>query len=368
MQRLTPRRLTRRSTRGPGVARDGERGATAVLLAFLMVPVLGVAALAVDIGALYAERAKLQVAADAAALAVAADCARGACGDMQATAQELVTANLGTAVAAPPQLSENPTSVTVTGSTPKQHWFAPVIGHDATAVSATATVAWGGPGGGTAALPLIFSWCEFLAQTGGGLPSGTTQRTIRLPKKSDADCPGPKSGNPVPGGFGWLKTDGNTCRATTRIGQEAESEPGNNPSKGCEPEDFEALRNRTVLLPIYDQAGGNGNHAWYRVYAYAAFTITDWDFSGQYKGQACDAGSGTGTSAGTGTGTSAGAGGGKDKGNGKGGDGGTDDGGGAGGSDRCIRGYFTRFVEPTDGFFYDSTAPALGAWILRLIR
>ena len=53
----------------------------------LLVPMLGFAAIAVDIGALYAERARLQVAADAAAIAVAQDCSRGNCGDMLATAQ-----------------------------------------------------------------------------------------------------------------------------------------------------------------------------------------------------------------------------------------------------------------------------------------
>ena len=61
MQRLTAR-LRRRL--------EGERGATAVVFALLLVPMLGFAAIAVDIGALYAEKARLQVAADAAAIAV----------------------------------------------------------------------------------------------------------------------------------------------------------------------------------------------------------------------------------------------------------------------------------------------------------
>ena len=74
-----------------------ERGATAVIFALLLVPMLGFAAIAVDVGSLYAERARLQVAADAAAIAVAQDCARGNCGDMLATAQGLVAANDGDA-------------------------------------------------------------------------------------------------------------------------------------------------------------------------------------------------------------------------------------------------------------------------------
>src|SRR3954471_9434456 len=145
MQRLT-RRLR------------GERGAAAVVLSLLMVPMLGFAAIAVDIGSLYAERARLQVAADASSLAVAQDCARGACGNMVGTASAMVAANDGAASAAPPVLRNNPLSVTVQGSTPVQHWFAPVLGYDATAVGASATVAWGAPGAGTAVLPLTFSY------------------------------------------------------------------------------------------------------------------------------------------------------------------------------------------------------------------
>jgi Flp pilus assembly protein TadG len=304
----------------------GERGATAVIVALLLVPVMGFAAIAVDVGALYAERARLQTAADAAALAVARNCALGACGDMQATAQELVTANVGAADAAPPVLGSNPSSVTVTGNNPVEHWFAPVLGHESTGVSATATVAWGAPGGGTAALPLIFSICEWQAQTGGGMPSTTVERTILFPKTSDTGCTG-TNGLFVPGGFGWLETGGSTCKATSRRGQLVDSEPGNNPSQGCTTGDLVGLRNKTVLLPIFDRSGGTGNNAWYHVHAYAAFTITGYDFAGQYKWNSP-----------------------------------------CGGNDRCIKGYFVQYVEPSDDFFYDSTAPSLGAWILRLVR
>ena len=307
---------------------DDERGATAVMLSLLMIPMLGFAALAVDVGALYAERARLQVAADAAAIAVAQDCSRGDCGDMLATAQGLVTANDSAGTAAHPVLSGDPLSVTVTGSTPQEHWFAPVLGHDSTRVSATATVGWGNPSGGTAVLPLVFSWCEFLEQTNGGLPSTKVEQYIGLPKKTPTDCPGPKSGNPVPGGFGWLVTDGaGTCHATSRVDGWSRSEPGNNPSKGCEAADFDALRNQTVLLPIYDQVRGSGSGAEYHVYAYAAFTITGYFFGSKYSWNApCK------------------------------------------NPEHCLSGYFTRFVELSDSWTYSPTAPAMGSSILRLIR
>ena len=320
MQRLTSR--LRRPL-------DGERGATAVVFALLLVPMLGFAAIAVDIGALYAERARLQVGADAAAIAVAQDCSRGNCGDMLATAQALITANDTKGTAASPVLSSDPLSVTVTGGLPVEHWFAPVIGHDSTRVSATATVGWGSPSGGTAVLPLTFSWCSFEAQTHGGLPSTTTVQTIKLTKSTEDLCLGP-SRNQVPGGFGFVDTDNGACKATSGLDQKLTSSTGNNPPAGCGQADFAGFVGQTVLLPIFDHYGGTGTSAWYQVYGYAAFKISGYDFGGQYHTakNAC----------------------------------------GGNGSDRCVIGYFTRFVELSDAWNYSPDAPQLGSSILRLIR
>jgi Flp pilus assembly protein TadG len=319
--------MQRMITRSRRRARD-EQGATAVMLSLLLVPMLGFAAIAVDVGALYAERARLQVAADAAAIAVAQDCSRGNCGDMLATAQSLITANDGAGTAAHPVLSGDPLSVTVTGSTPQEHWFAPVIGHDSTAVSATATVGWGAPSRGTAVLPLTFSWCSFKAQTGGGIPSNTTLQTINLSKTDGVgQCTGP-SGNFVPGGFGFLEADAGACEVTSVIDGLLQSEPGESPPSGCEPTDFTGWVGRTVLLPIFDEYGGTGSGAWYRVHGYAAFRLTGYHFTGQYKTEPkpCS------------------------------------------GNVRCVTGYFTRFVELSDAWDYSPDAPQLGASILRLIR
>jgi Flp pilus assembly protein TadG len=320
MQRLTSR-LARRL--------DGERGATAVMFALLLIPMLGFAAIAVDVGALYAERARLQVGADAAAIAVAQDCSRGNCGDMLATAQALITANDTEGTAAKPVLSSDPLSVTVTGGTPQEHWFAPVIGHESTLVSATATVGWGSPSRGTAVLPLTFSWCSFQAQTLGGLPSTTQVRTINLTKSAVDMCTGP-SNLQVPGGFGFVDTDAGACEATSGIDQKLVSSTGNNPPSGCDEADFAAFVGQSVLLPIFDEWGGTGSGAWYRVYGYAAFKITGYDFGGQFN---------TGKNACAGN-----------------------------GSDRCVIGYFTRFVELSDAWNYSPDAPQMGSSILRLIR
>jgi Flp pilus assembly protein TadG len=308
---------------------SGERGAVAAVVALLLVPLLGFAAIAVDVGAFYAERARLQTAADAAALAVARDCAVGACGDMQATAQELVTANVGAGEAEEPELGANPSTVTVTGNNPVEHWFAPVIGHDSTQVSATATVAWGAPGGGTAALPIAFSWCSFDAQTHGSLPTATDAVQRIYLSKSDLSgdhCTGP-SDNVIPGGFGYLVPDPGRCGATSKVAMVVTSNTGN--SAPCTAAEWTTLVGRTVLLPIFDDFGGNGSHGWYRVYGYAAFQLTGFDLGGQHTTDKKLCGNG---------------------------------------STRCIAGRFLQYVEPSDAFFYDSTAPSMGAWILRLVR
>lgn len=322
MQRLTS--LFRR--------RDSEHGATAVVFTLLLVPMLGFAAIAVDVGALYAERARLQVGADAAAIAVAQDCSRGDCGDMQATAQALITANDTEGTAAQPVLSSDPLSVTVTGGTPKEHWFAPIIGHDSSLVSATATVGWGAPSGGTAVLPLTFSWCSFLAQTQGGLPSNETLQTIMFSKSDGVgDCTGP-SGNVVPGGFGFVVPDDGACHATHSIDEELLSDTGVSLPGVCTQADFDRWLGQTVLLPLFDEVGGTGSGAWYRVYGYAAFTLTGYAFNGATSSDKKVCGPGTNS------------------------------------SDRCVTGYYTRFVELSDAWDYSPDAPTLGASILRLIR
>ncbi|NEK84625.1 hypothetical protein GCU60_02435 [Blastococcus saxobsidens] len=317
-----------RLTAGVRARLAGERGASAVVLALLMVPMLGFAAIAVDLGALYAERARLQVAADAAAIAVAQDCSRGNCGDMLATAQQLITLNDPTGTAGQPVLSSDPLSVTVTGGAPKEHWFAPVIGHDSSQVTATATVGWGAPSQGTAVLPLAFSWCAFEKQTGGGIPNDEKPQFLRLTKTDDAPECHPQSGNDIPGGFGFVRTGSAGCGTASQIDGILQSDPGQSPSGGCTPADFASYLGQTVLLPIYDEAGGTGSGGWYRVHGYAAFRLTGYSFTGQFRSSPAP----------------------------------------CNGNVRCITGHFTRFVELSDDWEYSPDAPQLGASILRLIR
>jgi hypothetical protein len=111
------------------------------------------------------------------------------------------------------------------------------------------------------------------------------------------------------------------------------SSPGESPPNGCTAADFASFIGQTVLLPIFDSFGGTGSGAWYHVYGYAGFRLTGYQFVGSFKSggsKICGAGSN--------------------------------------GSDRCVTGYYTRFVELSDAWTASPTAPQLGSEILRLIR
>lgn len=314
----------------PRMSSERERGAVSVVVALLMVAFVGFAAISVDVAATWAERQQLQTGADAAALAVAQDCARGSCGNATGTAQALAVANKNdaevTATIQNSGLTSSSGTVTVRTDGTREHWFAPVLGVNASDVATQATARWGAPTGGVAVLPLAFSWCEWQAQTGGGMPSGTTERTIFFTKSSGTSCTGP-SNNVVPGGFGWLKVNSGSCQTRSTIGEVMWSDPGDDVPSGCTTADFANVQDRTVLLPLYDQAGSSGTNAWYRLYGYAAFRLTGYHFVGQYSWSAE---------------------------------------GDCKGNVRCIQGYFTQFVSLDNRFTYDIGAPRFGASVVGL--
>lgn len=308
-----------------------DRGAVAVIVAVLMVPLLGFAAISLDMAAMYAERQQLQTGADAAALAIAQDCARHSCGDPKDTAETLVLANSnsGDAEARLPTIpSEKTGLVTVENSAVREHWFAPVLGVNSTELTTRSSAAWGSPTGGTAVLPLILPLCEVKKHTDdNNRPTGVEQIINTKP----ASCPPSGGIHNLPGGFGWLQTDrDNSCNVTTEINGEARSEPGN-VLKHC---DLSPIRNRTILVPIFDEShpenvNGGGKNGTYIVHGYAAFHVTGYRFTKQSWGDVrC---------------------------------------GGSGNSGRCIRGYFTELRLTDPDFEYGPEAPDLGASAVYLL-
>lgn len=258
--------------------RGSQRGATAVTMALLMLVLMAGGALSVDLGMAYAEQQQLRNGADAAALAIAESCARGACVD---SADSYVKANkLDGKASGTVEGPIGPSTVTVSAQATRTNYFAGILGFPTTDLTARATAQWGWPSAG-ATLPLTFSWCAFYEATGGwddqGKPLVAGQTTVHLIEKS---CT-PPAHNEVPGGFGWLT--GVKCVSMVVSGQWVLSDPGNDGSTSCKDFDWTTIQNKTVLVPIFDAVSGTGSNAQYKIKGLAAFTITGYCFSSSAK-------------------------------------------------------------------------------------
>lgn len=322
-----------------------DRGAIAVLVGLLMVVLMGFAAISIDVGRLYVERRQLQNGADAAALAVA--CSSGTSQQKATLATDLAGKNEAAGRAQATVFPQSNGRVTVdtrslntAGGSALPLSFAPVLGINSATVQASATAGCNRPDGGTAALPLTFSYCSFANQTGG--ISSTQERTIYLPRPGNGNRDGrfeydyeenegnractDVTGAPLPGAFGWLKTDGKageagcqTQSSLTQNGGWASSDPGKSPSRGCDATLVAQTQGKTVLLPLYDKQTGSGDNGKYHIIGYAAFLITGYYFSNKYSWlNPC------------------------------------------GPPDQCVRGYFTKLVSVSDAFTGSPTAPDFG--------
>lgn len=253
----------------------------AIIVALAMVVLLGAAAFAVDVGALYAERAQLQNGADAAALAIAQNCATGTCGDVQTTAQNLANLNSNdgasnVTVDPPASNSIHVTTTTRDGSTGAGTLtlsFAPILGIKTKTVSADATAGWGNPASGPDALALAFAPCVFqlngAIQVVGFAGSGVSPCASTSP-----------SGMALPGGFNWLADPTNTCAAqvSTSTGASGGS-TGVSITSACSSE-LSTLADQVVLLPVYSDVSGTGSGAVYTISGWAAFKLLGWNFVG----------------------------------------------------------------------------------------
>ena len=324
-----------------------ERGAVAVVTGLLMVAIMGFAAVSVDVANVWSDQRQLQNGADAGALAIAMDCASGSCGAPEATADELAVQNKedGAAAGAVVSLSTATGTVTVESSGTTEHWFAPILGVDASDLAASATATWGVTGSGTSNLPLTFSLCEITDLADGSFqevspgdwqlvePTGKIT-TIYLahpgskPPEEDP-CTNTPSGAEIPGGFSWI-TDGlDGCSAYTIVGETIKRDSGNTGPSACTEEYLKGLIDKEVVLPVFSAATPPPAPS-YTIYGYVGFTLT---------GLMLQAQSGGPISAGDSAGCKAGNGG-------------------------CIRGYFSEIADGTGT--PSTTAPSLGASTVKL--
>jgi Flp pilus assembly protein TadG len=305
---------------------NDESGATVVIVGILLTVLIGMAAFVVDLGDVMWERRMLQNGADAAALAVAIDCAQGDCLDYETTAASYAEENnqrgayvlsvVGPDGAPPTPEGMEVTVTTRTGDASGEgrlrQWFSGVLGQDeGLATGASATAVWGAVNMADAALPLTVSMCDWEDSLGfefdpnnlapiTGLPTvedleagnyyGKTKGvTIQFHNSKDPvdDCeakPGHDGDGDgkLPAGWGWLAEDEIVGCTIKQVSAEADGsfwahkDPGNNPQKAC----LDAALGTAVVLPVFiDFRLGNPRDE-YRLYAPAAFYLTGYRFPG----------------------------------------------------------------------------------------
>jgi Flp pilus assembly protein TadG len=332
---------------------EKEGGAAAVVVAFTLVVLLGFTALAVDVGAMYAEKAQLQNGADATALAIAGDCAKGlncstamADDDNRLADENANDDSSGTFSVTQP----NPNTVRVetyaqeSGSTNDSFtlFFARALGNDTAVIHAVAEASWGTPSEATT-MPWTISECVFkqflspaqLAEfnsTGTFTGDPVPTRILFRYDQNVPTFPGCAAENGyAPGGFGWLDTD-NGCSADIDVeNAEVGSNPGNDLPSVCHDMPT-TIKNEPVLIPVFTEATKNGQKTEYALAGFLAFQVTGFKFGGgpgltDLDPLAPDC---------------------------------------TGGNCRGIQGYFTRFVSLAEGLSLSGGLPNYGANVVTL--
>lgn len=294
-----------------------DRGAILPLVVISMVLLLGMGAMVIDIGHLYAERRQLQNGADAAALAIAQSCAlkdticrpgayegmatdlaNRAARDNMTTVREICFG--GRTTGGLPQCSGGAAGdpralgwvrVTTRTLTPEgdevDFLLAPIVtALTGYTVEATAIAGWGIAGSGRV-LPFAVHECEYNALGGvldplnGVYPSGEQIIYSRYTtgNHSDQDCRTDYLGDGTsPGNYGWLDKPRLECFADASVDVWSPGDPGNNPEiRDCADE----ILNQTVLVAIWQDADlSGGANAEYEIIAFVGFTVTGYDLSG----------------------------------------------------------------------------------------
>lgn len=279
-----------------------QRGAVSVLVAILMVTLLGFTAVAVDVGLLYSERAQLQNGADAAAVAMAQECARDSsstdCSTTSPLAVGLANRNAldGMSDVFAIELNKAAQKVSVTTSAKETDgaknsvslFFANAFGIASAEVGARSSAVWGSPRAGRTPFPLAFSICQVKGNVGSPGPIQRLQSHSTSGTGANGKCK-TASGIEVPGGFGWLPTASNTCSSQIDLGTNSgwvNSDPGVDHPQVCSATLYkwaqELTENRKVIayLPVFDEVSGQGTNAKFHLSSFAAFEVIGWKFTG----------------------------------------------------------------------------------------
>ena len=274
---------------------DSERGAAGILAAVMMLVLIGAGAIAVDVGQMYSERAELQNAADAGALAGAEICSvAGGCAQADAETVAALLANQNSKdgrsnvrfvdLSVQKEVTVGTSTINgANGSSFLSKLFANALPNSPeVSVGANATAYWWYPTRGRSILPLTFATCEFIED---GLPH---KILTQGGGHGAVDCNGLNPSNQtIPGGFAWLAPDGNTgCEVTAEIGQWSQTSAGASMPTGCDAIFNSDLVGQTIAIPVYAYTCKDvlspctGNNVKYMIQKWAGFKVLGWKFPG----------------------------------------------------------------------------------------
>jgi len=289
--------------------------------------VTGMSGLVVDVGQIYAEREQLQTGSDAAALALARNCALNPahCADQAdlaaryanvnasdgssavtlicGTAMGLsacgpqtngLTACLGSVPAGVPYVEVRTGTMLPNGSTLLPPAFAAAMlgngGYRGRQILACARAGWGAPYTATTA-SVTTSQCDWNQLTSNGsvlppppsvaTPQAGYEGVLYLKGDTNSTCT-LTGGMTAPGGFSWLDDPTGACQTTVSLDHPLTgSDPGNNASQACQAA-LTMIRSArgTLLIPLYNSYSSQGQNAVYTVAGVSAFVLTGYHLSG----------------------------------------------------------------------------------------
>lgn len=253
-----------------------EEGAVLIYASLSLMVLLGFAGLALDGGYAFTQRGRMQVAADAAALAGARLAALDASSaEISSHVKSVAYTNGATQVEW--QLIKDGDAIRVNTSRTYETWFAKLFGlHDIT-LGATAEAEAFSLDGFTELLPLT-TMC-----TDAGFTEGTVYTFWDLDMTQ-------------PGSFGWLDWDGGSAgngELAANISNPSQSDYwhiGEWIPAGPAVKNSLAVRRAVrqwlgnpVTIPLYSDVSGRGHNATYRICGFAEFIITGYKFKGGDK-------------------------------------------------------------------------------------
>jgi hypothetical protein len=240
---------------------------TLLVTLLLSLGLLGLGAVAVDVGSWYAEKAQIQNGADGGALAIARSCAIGACdtslaakyannnSNDGATATPVVCGDAsGSSPGLPSCGSECPagTGHYVDVGTASDVALPSLFGRfipgnsgGGETVRTCAQARWGNAKLPGTLLAFTVAECVWNTATNGGtnyapqpptVPASTYESVLVIHNPDDPTDPACRSGpnvGPLPGGFGWTASSGNCVALSAVGGGWYQSDPGQSAPQGC---------------------------------------------------------------------------------------------------------------------------------------